>query len=126
MRVLDRPDRPVELKHQHGIKALGEGLILQGFPRRPMQQVIGADLVDTGLGHLLVRVGADKQPEAEQLGLGVLAFVAGTDPRVQGDAHNALSFLLVGRQNKPVEGRPRDPSLYGPREQRSGIPRIGR
>ena len=38
------------------------GVILQSFPGRAVEQVVGTGLVDIGLGHLPVRVLADKLP----------------------------------------------------------------
>ncbi len=43
--VLDRPQGPVQFEHQHGVKPMLNGVIVQAFSSRPSHQVVGAGLV---------------------------------------------------------------------------------
>ena len=62
MQVLDRPKGAVQLKHHHRIEPVLNRIVLELSPGGAVEQVVGAGLVDVGLGNVPVGVLADKLP----------------------------------------------------------------
>lgn len=79
-----------------GIEPALRRVVQKPQPRRPVQEVVGASLVDTLADNVSVRLGGGRHAEPMELDFGVLFPVSRGDAGIERKAHAETRLFFIG------------------------------